>query len=372
MLSVVVRNVTTELERMSSAAVPVSGALRLSHDISREDVSRTSDVTLTAEHTFADLHLSDAILRGLSAAGFTRPSPVQWKAIPPARLGLDLVVQAKAGTGKTLVYVVAALHALDADRDDGKIQVLVLAPTREIAVQGSRALIDVSKPAEPKLRAATFIGGLSLAEDESKLKGKKRCPHVAIGTPGRIRQLVDEGKMDVSAVKLFVLDEADKLMDPSFVDDVTAVYNLMPEGKQFIALSATYPDALAAMLERYMRRPAHVRLNREDGVLEGAAQFAVVVKSHPLPQAQMALKTTALLELLDSVAFSQCLVFSNYTTRAESMCARAVASGWPAEFIAASQDQVFKLVRAMYVLHFHIFIKIHCFVSILVSTRSTA
>ena len=89
----------------------------------------------------------------------------------------------KAGTGKTLVYVAAAMHVVDVEREG--LQVLVMAPTREIAVQGSRAIIDVSRPAMTELRVASFIGGISLAEDEAKLKSKKKCPHVAIGTPGR-------------------------------------------------------------------------------------------------------------------------------------------------------------------------------------------
>lgn len=156
----------------------------------------------------------------------------------------------------------------------------------------------------------------------------------------RIRQLVTEGKMQLGSVKLFVLDEADKLMDDSFLDDVTAIFNAMPANKQLLALSATYPERLAKTLERYMRDPTHLRLNPDDRVLRGATQYAVVVKRHPLPQKQNAIKTRALLELLDSVSFSQCLVFSNYAVRAEAMCEKAVMAGWPAEFIAASQDQV--------------------------------
>jgi ATP-dependent RNA helicase UAP56/SUB2 len=168
-----------------------SSVLRLSHDVtSSSGVERTSDVKLSTEQSFSDLHLSAAILAGLEKSGFCRPSPVQWESIPPARLGLDLIVQAKAGTGKTLVYVVTAMHAVDTAAKDeggggGKIQVVVLAPTREIAVQGARAMIDVSRPAMPELRVASFIGGISVAEDEAKLKAKNKCPHVAIGTPGR-------------------------------------------------------------------------------------------------------------------------------------------------------------------------------------------
>ena len=155
----------------------------------------------------------------------------------------------------------------------------------------------------------------------------------------RIHQLVSEGKMKLGSVKLFVLDEADKMMDDAFINEVTAVFNAMPEHKQCLALSATYPERLAQMVGRFMRDPQHLRIDPEERVLKGSTEFVVVVKRHPHQETQYNLKTRAVLELLDSVNFNQCLVFSNYTGRAESMCNRAVAAGMAAEFIAASQDQ---------------------------------
>ena len=112
-------------------------------------------------------------------SGFVHPSPIQWSALPLAtKVGLDLVVQSKSGTGKTLVYVVTALNMINTDNN--AVQALVLAPTREIAVQGARVALDVAGACMPELKVHTFIGGLAIADDQVKLK---RC-HLAIGTPG--------------------------------------------------------------------------------------------------------------------------------------------------------------------------------------------
>ena len=122
--------------------------------------------------------------------------------------------QAKSGTGETLVYILTALYGLDVTKP--RLQALVVAPTREIAVQGARGALDVGA-AVKELKVSTFIGGTSVEDDVRKLR---RC-HFALGTPGRLRQLIEEGHMDTSGIRLFALDEADKLMDPSFVNDVT-------------------------------------------------------------------------------------------------------------------------------------------------------
>ena len=209
----------------------------VAHDI--EAKTRTEDVVTqeSREKTFADLLLSEPVLKGLTNSGFHRPSPVQLQAIPPAKLGFDCIVQSKSGTGKTCVYVVTALEMVKPELS--ALQVLVLAPTREIAVQGVNVAMQVGQQM-PQLKIQAFIGGLSLAEDKIRAKNCQVC----VGTPGRLKQLISEGLLAVDNVRLAVLDEADKMLEPSFINDTTWILNSLPQSKQVVALSATYPDKL--------------------------------------------------------------------------------------------------------------------------------
>merc|ERR1711962_62461 len=276
--------------------------------------------------------LSEPVLKGLKNAGFSQPSPVQILAIPPAKLGFDLVVQSKSGTGKTAVYVVTALEMIKVSASG--LQCLVVAPTREIAVQGATVAMQLGSNLSG-LKVATFIGGISLAED----KVKARTCHLGVGTPGRIKQLITEGFLTTDSVRLVVMDEADKLLEPAFLSDTTDILNLMPRSKQVLALSATYPDQLASIAERFMRSPQHIRPGQKSQVLTGVAQFVHTIAHSPTAARQTSLKQAGLLNILSSVPYSQVLVFSNYSTIAQSTCDYLNSRGFPAVFISSNQDQ---------------------------------
>ena len=265
-------------------------------------------------------------------AGFVQPSPVQLLALPPGKLGFDLIVQSKSGTGKTAVYVVTALEMIKSAAPG--LQCLVVAPTREIAVQGATVAMQLGS-AIPGLKVAAFIGGISLAED----KVKARSCQLGVGTPGRLKQLITEGFLATETVRLVVLDEADKLLEPAFLQDTTDILNLMPRSKQVVALSATYPDQLASIAERFMRSPQHIRPGQASQVLTGVSQFLLTTPHCPAPARQTGLKQAALLNVLSSVPYSQALVFSNYSTIAQSTCDYLNSRGFPAVFMSSGQDQ---------------------------------
>lgn len=291
---------------------------------------RTADVLIRENVDFAGLMLRADVLAGLKRAGFQRPSPIQLKAIPLARCGLDLIVQAKSGTGKTCVFAVVALESLCVE--NGAVQVLVLAPTREIAVQ-LWEVINTLGSAMTALRCYPFIGGLPLAEDVHKLQ----CCHIVVGTPGRVKQLIEENLMDTSTIRLFVLDEADKLLEENFQESINWIYSTLPENKQMVAVSATYPETLAQHLRRYMRNPTFVRLNITDPALLGIRQYYEAAAYNP--QKAYDNKVKQLTRLLSSVNFHQCLVFSNYQMRAQSLSDTLNAHGWPATYISGRREQ---------------------------------
>ncbi|KAK2571132.1 putative ATP-dependent RNA helicase DDX20 [Acropora cervicornis] len=273
---------------------------------------RTGDVLTDEFVDFKSLLLSSDVLKGLSSSGFERPSPIQLKAIPLGRCGLDLIAQAKSGTGKTCVFTVIALESLLLDQNT--TQVLILAPTREIAVQIKDVISAVGSQMN-QLVCHAFIGGLPVEEDKKLLK---KASHIVVGTPGRIKSLIENGFLKTDSVRLFILDEADKLLEDNFQEQINWIFSSLPPNKQVMAFSATYPEYLAKHLTLYMREPTFVRLNANDPTLQGIKQFYQVVSFHPLPHKTFEEKILRLLKLLSSVSFNQCLVFSNYQIRAQS------------------------------------------------------
>uniref|UniRef100_A0A8C4NHI9 RNA helicase n=1 Tax=Eptatretus burgeri TaxID=7764 RepID=A0A8C4NHI9_EPTBU len=301
------------------------------HDVEKR--RRTRDVLGAEAATFSELMLSAPLLAGLSAAGFTRPSPIQLKAIPLARCGLDLLVQAKSGTGKTCVFATVALDAIVLENPT--VQVLVLAPTREIAVQ-IHGVVTALGCKMDGLHCHLFIGGTPVSEDQRRLH---QC-HIAIGSPGRVKQLMDLGFLLAAAVRLFVLDEADKLLEEgSFQDQINWIYSSLPANKQMLALSATYPESMAQQLNNYMREPAHIRLDPTDMQLLGVHQFYRVVNVHALSHLTLAEKVQQLQELLSCIPFNQALIFSNLHSRAQHLANTLAAQGFPAACISGKTAQ---------------------------------
>uniref|UniRef100_T1JLZ3 RNA helicase n=1 Tax=Strigamia maritima TaxID=126957 RepID=T1JLZ3_STRMM len=316
---------------------------RLIPEITREKMSetvahvldtrfRTGDVEITENVDFEGLFLSKTILQGLNRAGFVRPSPIQLKAIPIGRCGLDLIIQAKSGTGKTCVFTVVALESVIPENN--RVQSLILAPTREIAFQNAHVVQSIGSSIQ-KLRSYAFTGGIPLAQDKLKLK----CCHVATGTPGRIKQLIEEGTMVTDNIRLFVLDEADKLLEEGFQDTINWIYAHLPENKQIMAASATYTEELAQFLMRYMRNPTFVRLNSSDPALLGVKQYFKITPFHTFLQKVFDEKVKELLRLLNKISFNQCIIFSNYQARAQLLCDLLTSKGWPTMYISGSQDQ---------------------------------
>lgn len=298
---------------------------------------RTIDVFTETKTNFESLLLSPKVLSGLKHAGFCQPSPIQLEAIPLAKCGLDLICQAKSGTGKTCVFAVCALEAVDVKSP--VTQVLVLAPTREIAHQIFSVVSTLSVSME-KLHCSLFIGGIPVEKD---IRNAQSC-HIAVGTPGRIRQLIQLKHIRTQSIRLFVLDEADKLLEEgSFQEQINWIFSTLGTHKQVLALSATYPEYLASYLENYMQDPVHVRINPKDVTLKGIGQYFKPVSFHPLPHKAFQEKCSVLLGIIRKLPFQQCMVFSNYQTRAEHLCKTLNKEGWPCTYIAGSQVQTARL-----------------------------
>ncbi|XP_056634689.1 probable ATP-dependent RNA helicase DDX20 [Diorhabda sublineata] len=307
----------------------------LAHHI--DGSNRTQDVIAVEDITFESLLLSENVSKGLTKNGFKKPSPIQIKAIPIGRCGFDLIVKSKSGTGKTLVFSIIALESLKPKAKN--LAVLILTPAREIAVQ----VQDVIKQLGfffKDLQVESFIGGTALAQDKVKCKN---C-NIAVGTPGRIKHLINEKLLNTNSVNLFVLDEADKLLEQSFLNDINEIYNSLPSKKQIIATSATYPDQLKELLSEYMLSPTQVTTEIHSPLLLGLKQFVTIINQSFSSVQIMKAKNEILCKILSDISFTQCLLFTNYQTKAESLNNILNQKGWAATYISAAQKQEQRLL----------------------------
>ncbi|XP_043497792.1 MATH and LRR domain-containing protein PFE0570w-like isoform X2 [Polistes fuscatus] len=278
----------------------------IAHDVTKKP--RTKDVKILEDVTFSQMGLSPNILNGLSNCGFQSPSPIQLKAIPLGRCGFDLIVKAKSGTGKTLVFSTVALEMVNVQIPS--IQVLILAPTREIAIQISEVLSSIGSELQG-LKVESFIGGMILDGDKQKLR---EC-HIAVGAP-------------------------DKLMENSFQRDINYIFSKLPSSKQVIASSATYLGDLESFLQIYMSSPVLTSPDNDGLILFGLKQFVSVVPSHPNAMKQVQIKVKELVKIFNNIPFKQCLVFSNYQSRAQSVCNNINSLGFTATYIGGNQDMI--------------------------------
>jgi ATP-dependent RNA helicase DeaD len=243
---------------------------------------------------FQELGLDPGILRGVSAAGFTKPFPIQEMTIAHLLAGSDVIGQAKTGSGKTAAYGLPLLQAIDTQ--NRKVQAVVLAPTRELAVQITDELKKLGK--YTGVRVVTIYGGQSI---NVQIEALKHGAHAIIGTPGRVIDHMKRGTLHLGAVKTVVLDEADTMLDMGFIDDVEWIIDSTPNERQISLFSATMPQRIIDLSEKYMRNPEKVLIDSDEPSVDTLDQYYVL-----MPQSE---KLTFLLELLEKEKPESSIVF---------------------------------------------------------------
>ncbi|XP_046968852.1 probable ATP-dependent RNA helicase DDX20 [Vanessa cardui] len=306
----------------------------LAHNIS--NTKRTNDIQIYQDVTFDTMLLCNNTLNGLKEAGFFKPSPIQLHGIPLGKCGFDLMLEAKSGTGKTAVFTIIALEKIDLNKG---IQVIILAPTREIAAQ----ICEVFKQIGCKydgLCVEVVMGGLPIQDDITKFKDKN--VHVVVGSPGRLKHLVQDKHIDTNSVRLLILDEADKLMEKSFLADIQFIHSFLPKQKQVILSSATYPEDSKELISQFVYGAQHICPN-SNCVLLGVAQRVTYVKYNNNIVKQTEYRFKELLKVLTKKQFKQCLIFCNYQTRVGELHKMLTREKWPAEQLYGKQEQTDRL-----------------------------
>ncbi|WP_083711351.1 DEAD/DEAH box helicase [Domibacillus epiphyticus] len=208
-----------------------------------------------ANHTFEQYGLKPFIYKGIEALRFTEPTPIQRNMIPLILKGESAIGQSQTGTGKTHSYVLPILNRIDVNRKD--VQAVVTAPTRELATQIYQAFQKIAKESEEEITVRHFVGGTDKKRDVERLKTP---PHIMIGTPGRIADLIHDNAVSVHKAEMLIVDEADLMLDMGFINDVDRIASGMPEKLGMFVFSATIPEKLKPFLKKYMENPEYVHI----------------------------------------------------------------------------------------------------------------
>ena len=277
--------------------------------------------------TFRDLGLIAPILNALEEQGYQRPSPIQEKAIPPALTGRDVLGCAQTGTGKTCAFATPILQRLHAKKTQGRpIRSLILTPTRELAIQIGESFAAYGK--HLPLRTAVIFGGVGQGPQVEQLR---RGVDILVATPGRLGDLYQQKLLDLSKIEIFVLDEADRMLDMGFIHDVKKILKWLPEKKQTLFFSATMPPEITQLVNSLLHDPVRVAVDPISSPVEVIRQSVYFVDRGN--------KTRLLAHLMDALHARSALVFTRTKHGANKVARDLEKSGIPAAAIHGNKSQ---------------------------------
>ncbi len=279
----------------------------------------------TATQRFTDLGLPEPLLRALADVGYESPSPIQAATIPPLLQGRDVLGQAQTGTGKTAAFALPILARIDPRQH--RPQALVLAPTRELAIQVAEAFQKYATHL-PGFHVLPIYGGQSYAP---QLQALKRGVHVVVGTPGRVIDHLDRGSLDLSELRCLVLDEADEMLRMGFIDDVETVLKKVPGTRQVALFSATMPAQIKRIAQTYLKDPVEVAIRSATSTATNIRQRYWMVSGVN--------KLDALTRILEAEPFDGMLVFARTKLGTQELAEKLAARGLSAAAIHGDVEQ---------------------------------
>ncbi|WP_088283996.1 ATP-dependent RNA helicase DbpA [Ideonella sp. A 288] len=281
-------------------------------------------MTETPGDSFSQLPLAPQVLANLQHLGYERMTPIQAASLPLALAGHDIIAQAKTGSGKTASFALPLLANLNVRRF--AVQALVLCPTRELADQVTQEIRRLAR-AEENIKALTLCGGATM---RPQLASLEHGAHIVVGTPGRILDHLQRGSLQLDALNTLVLDEADRMLDMGFSDDISAILKLCPAKRQTLMFSATYPDGVTTLARKHMRDPKEVRLAARHAAGKIRQRFYEVTESQRLHAVGL---------LLDHFRPVSTLAFCNTKQQCRDLVAVLQATGIVALELHGDLDQ---------------------------------
>ena len=277
--------------------------------------------------SWESLNLNEDLSRGIYRFGFEKPTPIQEKAIPAIIEGRDVIGQGQSGTGKTGSFTIGALQKVDiASRTT---QVLMLAPTFELVKQISSVVSSLGSAMEG-LVVKTLVGGTSVNDDSNDLRNN--CPHVVVGTAGRVYDMIRRRSLLTNNIKIFVLDEADEMLSKGFKEQMYDIFKYLNDNVQVALFSATMPEEMLTLSEKFMRDPVKIVMKTEELTLECIQQYYVAMNDDQS-------KYDALKDLFAFLQVSQCIIYVSTVKRVEDLYNTMITDGFPVCCIHSSMDK---------------------------------
>ena len=277
---------------------------------------------------FQQFSLLPSLQKAITEAGYSTPSPIQEKAIPLILKGHDLIGCAQTGTGKTAAFVLPILHRLGQHQPKRleAIRVLVLTPTRELALQVEQSFQALGKFTPH--RSQVIFGGVS---EVNQIRDLKKKPEILVATPGRLLDLIRQQKINLEHLEYLVLDEADRMLDMGFIHDMKALLRFIPQQRQTLFFTATLPDSIQKLLPLFLNKPVQVDANPVSSIKAAINQSVYIVD--PLD------KVTVLLNVLNNHKGNQCLLFTRTKHGANKLVQKLEKQGVTAAAIHGNKSQ---------------------------------
>jgi len=278
-------------------------------------------------NSWDDLDIKPQLLRGIYAYGFEKPSPIQKKSIKPILEGKDVIAQAQSGTGKTACFTISSLEIIDIDSYSP--QVIIMSPTRELSCQIKRVLDSIGNNIK-NMKTQLLVGGTSTDNDIKQLK--ETPPHIIVGCPGRIHDMLRRKHIRLDTIKFVVLDEADEMLSSGFKEQIYNIFQYLSKDIQIALFSATMPPTLYQLTEKFMRNPVKIIVKAEQLTLEGIKQYFVNLEDDNM-------KYETLKDLFSTFSVAQCIIYCNSVRRVSDLYEAMSSDGYPVCQIHSNLDK---------------------------------
>ena len=278
--------------------------------------------------TWDDLEIPPELLRGIYAYGFEKPSEIQRKSIAPVLAGRDVIAQAQSGMGKTGAFSIGTLGRIDVSKP--KVQAILMAPTHELVKQ-TNSVIKALGSMLPGLRVKTLIGGTSIQEDADEIR--ESCPHVVVGTAGRVYDMFRRRYLSGRDIRVMVLDEADEMLSQGFQQKIHQIFQFMPQDLQVVLFSATLPPEILELTKEFMRNPIRITMEAERLNLECITQYYIALRHDGD-------KYDTLKDLFSVISVNQTIIYCNSIHRVTDLYKAMTDEGFSVGYIHSSMDKV--------------------------------